>query len=78
MTAFTDSIAGMEIIGPELKEGDIITDVVIISRVMRMDESDSALIWHATEKTDSIVEMGMVNACRLLMESGYTEVTDDE
>lgn len=78
MTAFTDALTGMQITGPDLKPGDVVVDVVIITRVQRMDEKDSSLLWHATDHTDSITELGLVRATSLLMESGYTERDEDD
>lgn len=77
MTAFTESLAGIEITGPELEEGDIITDVVIISRVMRADQKASSLVWHASDQTDAIVQLGLMSAAKMLMEAGYLEDEDD-
>ena len=78
MTAFTESLAGMEITGPELEDGDVITDVVIISRVMRPDQKASSLVWHASEQTDAIVQLGLMSAAKMLMEAGYMEDGDDD
>lgn len=78
MTAFTESLAGIEITGPELEEADVITDVVIISRVMRPDRKASALVWHASEQTDAIVQLGLMSAAKMLMEAGYLEDGEDE
>lgn len=77
MTAFTEALSGIEITGPELDEGDVITDVVIITRVMRPDQKASSLVWHASENTDAIVQLGLMSAAKMLMEAGYMDDEDD-
>lgn len=77
MTAFTEAISGMEIIGPELEEGEVVTDVLIISRVMRADQEASTIFQHATRGTDAIVELGLLNAATLISQASYMGADDE-
>jgi len=75
MTAFTDALKGLQITGPELDDGEIIADAIIITRVMRADQHHSALYIHATSSTDAIVQLGMLTAAQAIATANYP---DDE
>lgn len=77
MTAFTESLNGLEIVGPDLDDGEVVTDVLIISRVMRADMEASILFRHASRGMDAIVELGLLNAAHLLAQSQYTEADNE-
>jgi hypothetical protein len=76
MTAFTDALSGLQITGPDLDEGEIIADAIIITRVMRADADHSGMNIHATSGTDAIVELGMLTAAQAIAKANCLD--DDE
>ena len=76
MTTFTEALNGLQIVGPDLDEGEVIADVVIISRVMRADQEHSALNIHATAGTDAIVELGMLTAAQTIAKANCLDADE--
>jgi hypothetical protein len=77
MTAFTDALSGLQITGPELKEGEIIADAIVITRVMRADADHSGMNIHATVGTDAIVELGMLTAAQAIAKANCLDDDTD-
>ena len=60
----------------KLEEGDIVMDAVLLMRVVRTDRKGSALVIASTPGMDWILQAGMIEAARLVMQA--EEDDDDE
>lgn len=56
----------------ELDEGDMVTDVVVIAKVSRLD-GPTTVLQAATEGTDSITKLGLVTAAASAIGSGWED-----
>ena len=64
----TDLRKILQDLGPidvDIEEGDIVTDLVVIARVQRLDDTDDSLILSGTENTGGIVFHGMLTTAVL-------------
>lgn len=55
-------------IDADLEEGDLILDAVLLMRVARTDRNGTALLVATTPGMDWIMQMGMVEAARHIMQ----------
>jgi hypothetical protein len=77
MPDFTKFFEGIKYLGPGLEDGDVVTDVIIVSRVMRADNGPkSALTIHVSEDIDPFVQVGMIETARTVIGTDFSE--DDE
>lgn len=70
----------LEDLGPidvEIEDGDIITDLVVLIRVQKLDDTDDCLVIGSTENTGGIVCSGMIHAARLQHDKWMTEGEDE-
>jgi hypothetical protein len=66
-----EAIGRMELDGPDLDDGEVIADVVILCRLMKADEQHSAHAIYTSEHTDAIVQFGMVQAASVKLAASF-------
>jgi hypothetical protein len=65
MTDLTALLADHASIDVELEDGDIVTDVVILMRVQRLDDTEEHLVVTGSEHTGAITRLGIVEAAAM-------------
>lgn len=61
----------------DIDEGDLLTDVVVIARVSRLD-GDTSIIHATTEGTDGITKLGLVTAAQRVISSRWEPYNREE
>lgn len=79
MSDFSKFFENITYMGPELEDGDVVTDVIILSRVMRADNGPkSALTIHVSEEIDPFVQVGMVETARQVIGADFGDCEDED
>lgn len=79
MSDLSKFFEGFTYAGPLLDEGDVVTDVIIISRVMRADNGPrSALTIHVSEDIDPFVQVGLITTAAQVIGGDFGDEDDDE
>lgn len=69
---------GFDMDGYDLREGEIVTDVLVIMRFQRLDDTDDALIIAASTNTGGIVCHGMLTSAVIQHTEWMTGEADKE
>lgn len=56
--------------GIDLDDGDVLTDVIIVGRVLRLDGPASVLVG-ISPGTDRVVQVGLVTAATRIIDTGW-------
>lgn len=72
----TKAIESIELDGPELENGEVIADIVILCRLMKADEKHSSLALYTSNHTDAIVQIGIVQSASVMLKSAIAEDGD--
>lgn len=67
-----------ESIDIELEDGDIVTDVVVLARVQRLDHKHDSLITASSDATGGITLYGMICAAKLEFEDAMMNPDEDD
>lgn len=79
MSDMSKFFEGIEYIGPVLEEGDFVTDVIVVSRVMRADNGPkSALTIHVSADIDPFVQVGMIECARTAIGADFGDEDDQD
>lgn len=78
MVDVREVLADLGPIEVEVEEGDIITDLMVLIRVQKLQDTDDALVLGNMEHTGGIVNYGMIMAAKLQMEKWMTEPQEED
>lgn len=67
------AIENLELDGPDLDDGEVVADVVILCRLMKASEQHSAHGIYTSSNTDAIVQFGIVQAAAAKLASAMAE-----
>lgn len=80
MSDFSKFFEGITYAGPSLDDGDVVTDVIVLARVMRADDEGpkSALTIHTSTEMDPFVQVGLIETARRVIGNDFGDCGDDE
>lgn len=73
-----EALEHIELDGPELEDGEVIADVVILCRLMKADEKHSSLALYTSDHTDAIVQMGIIQSASVMLKNAIAEDGDSQ
>lgn len=62
----------------DVEAGDIVTDIVVLARIQRLDDTYDALLISTTENTGGMTQYGIVCAAKLQMEDWMMNGAGDD
>lgn len=62
----------------DVREGDVVTDMVVLVRLQRLDSTNDALIIGCTENTGGIVQLGLIATAHIQVEDWMTHGDEAE
>ena len=74
----TKAIENIELDGPDLEDGEVIADIVILCRLMKADEKHSSMALYTSGHTDAIVQMGIIQSASVMVKSAIIGDGDGE
>lgn len=62
---------------PDLNDGDLISDVVVVLKVIPADSMVPRLLVSGSDSTDWVTRMGMLHAAKVILDSELSEGDED-